>query len=96
MFHIIAMDLAQEHVSPGNRNFLLILFYVGVGLVKVKVRSLSPVGTLGDPVDCSPPAPPSMGFSRQEYWVAIFFSRGIFPTQESNLGLPHCRQMLNL
>ena len=24
--------------------------------------------TLSDPMDCSLPAPPSMGFSRQEYW----------------------------
>ena len=31
--------------------------------------------------------PPPMGFSRQEYWSG-------FPTQGSNLGLPHCRQML--
>ena len=27
-------------------------------------------------------------------WVAIFFSRGIFPAQGSNLGLLHCRQIL--
>ena len=27
-------------------------------------------------------------------WVAISFLQGIFPTQESNLGLQHCRQML--
>ena len=27
-------------------------------------------------------------------WVAISFSRGIFPTQGSNLGLLHCRQIL--
>ena len=27
-------------------------------------------------------------------WVAISFSRGIFQTQGSNLGLPHCRQIL--
>jgi len=26
-------------------------------------------------------------------WVAISSSRGIFPTQESNSGLPHCRQI---
>ena len=25
-------------------------------------------------------------------WVAFLFSRGIFPTQESNWGLLHCRQ----
>ena len=38
-------------------------------------------------------APQSMGFSRQEYWSGLPF-QGIFPTQGSNLGLPHCRQML--
>ena len=27
-------------------------------------------------------------------WLAISFSRGIFPTQGSNLGLLHCRQIL--
>ena len=27
-------------------------------------------------------------------WVAISFSKGIFPTQGSNPGLPHCGQML--
>ena len=29
--------------------------------------------TLCDPVDCSPPGPPSMGFSRQEYWRGLPF-----------------------
>ena len=27
-------------------------------------------------------------------WIAISFPRGIFPTQGSNPGLPHCRQTL--
>ena len=40
-------------------------------------------------------APPSMGFFRQECWSGHFLLQGIFPTQKSNLGLPHCRQMLH-
>ena len=49
---------------------------------KVTVKSLSRV-RLSDPMDCSLPGPPSMGFSRQEYWsgvplgknkVSLFFS----------------------
>ena len=41
-------------------------------------------------------APPSMGFSRQECWSGLPFpSPGNFPTQGSNPGLPHCRQMLS-
>ena len=40
--------------------------------------------------------PPSVGFSRQEYWSGLPFpSPGDFPTQGSNPGLPHCRQTLN-
>ena len=27
-------------------------------------------------------------------WVAMPSSKGIFPTQGSNLGIPHCRQIL--
>ena len=53
--------------------------------------------TLCDPMDwtVARQAPPSMGFSRQEYWSGFhFLLQGIFPTQGSNLGLPYCRQTL--
>ena len=37
----------------------------------------------------------SMEFSRPEYWSGLpFLLQGIFPTQVSNPGLPHCRQIL--
>ena len=40
-------------------------------------------------------APQSVEFCRQEYWSGLPFpSPGIFPTQGSNRGLPHCRQTL--
>ena len=40
-------------------------------------------------------APPSVEFSRQEYWSGLPFpSPGDLPTQGWNLGLPHCRQIL--
>ena len=40
-------------------------------------------------------APPPMEFSRPEYWSGLSFpSPGDFPTQRSNLGLLHCRQIL--
>ena len=48
------------------------------------------------PMECNPP-----GFSvhailqaRLLEWVAIPFSRGVFPTKGLNSGLPHCRQIL--
>ena len=41
----------------------------------MKVKSESEVArscpTLSNPMDCSLPAPPSMGFSRQEYWSGV-------------------------
>ena len=37
----------------------------------------------------------SVEFSRQEYWSgSCFLLQGIFPTQGSNAGLLHCRQIL--
>ena len=35
-----------------------------------------------------------MEFSRPEYWSSLAFLQGIFPTQGSNPGLLHCRQIL--
>ena len=57
--------------SPGKNT--------GVGchflLQCMKVKSESEVAqlclTLSDPMDCSLPGPPSMGFSRQEYWSKV-------------------------
>lgn len=43
---------------------------------------------LGDPMDCSPPKPLSMKFSRQGYWNGLLFPiPGIILTQGSNLRL---------
>ena len=43
----------------------------------MEVKSESEVAqsfpTLSDPMVCNPPAPPSMGFSRQEYWSGLPF-----------------------
>ena len=52
--------------------------------------------TLCDPVDCSLPVSSVHGIlqARILEWVATPFSRGIFPTQESNPDLPHCRQII--
>ena len=45
------------------------------------------------PIDCSPPGSSIHRFSREEYWSGYhFLLQGIFPSQGSNPGLPHCRQ----
>ena len=56
---------------------------------KVKVKSLSHVQPFGTPwaVDCQ--APPSMGFSRQEYWSGLpFLSPGDLPNPGIKPGSP--------
>ena len=59
------------------------------------VKSLSRVWFFETPWTVAYQAPPSMGFSRQEYWSGLPFpSPEVFPTQGSNPGLPHSRQML--
>ena len=59
------------------------------------VKSLSRVRLFVTPWTVAYQAPPSMGFSRQECWSGLPFpSPGDLPTQDSNLGLPHCRRML--
>ena len=58
-------------------------------------KSLSRVRLFATPWTVAHQAPPSMGFSRQEYWSGLPFPlKGIFPTEGSIPGLPHCREML--
>ena len=60
-----------------------------------KVKSLSRVWLFATLWTVAYQAPPSMGFSRQEYWSGLpYLLQEIFPTQGLNLGLPHCRQTL--
>ena len=47
--------------------------------------------TLCDPMDCTVHG---ILQARILEWVAFPFSRGFFPTQGLNPGLPHCRQIL--
>ena len=42
-------------------------------LLKVKVKSLSRVWLFATPWTVAHQAPPSMGFSRQEYWSGVPF-----------------------
>ena len=59
------------------------------------MKTLSCVWLFTTPWTVAYQAPPSMGLSSQEYWSGLPFpSPGIFLTQGSNPGLPHCRQTL--
>ena len=53
-------------------------------MVKSESEVAQSCPTLCNPVDCSPQAPPSMGFFRQEYWSGLPFpSPGDLP----NIGI---------
>ena len=57
--------------------------------MKVKVKSLSRVRLFGTPWTVAYQAPPSMGFSRQEYWSGLPFpSPGDLPDPGIEPGSP--------
>ena len=72
-----------------------ILFFVrmhtldDIWKVKVKVKSLSHVRLFATPWTVAYQAPPSMGFSRQEYWSGLPFpSPGYLPDPGIELASP--------
>ena len=56
----------KENAPPSPAPFLLIFACVCYAAAAAKSLQLCP--TLCDPIDGSPQAPPSLGFSRQEHW----------------------------
>ena len=64
--------------------------------LKVKVLVAQLCLTLCDPMDYSSPGSSVHRISQERIleWVAVFLLQGIFPTQGSNPGLLHCRQIL--
>ena len=76
-------------------NYCKIALISHASKVKVKLKLLSRVQLFATQWCVAYQAPQSMGFSRQEYWSAShFLLQGILLTQETNPGLPHCRQTL--
>ena len=63
---------------------------------RMQVLFTKQCSTLCDPMNCNSTGSSVHGIlqARILEWVAIPFSRGIFPTQGLNLGLLHCRQIL--
>ena len=45
-------------------------------------KSLQSCPTLSDPIDCSQPASPSLGFSRQEHWSGLPFPSPMHETEK--------------
>ena len=79
---LLMITLTSHHLSP--------LSFTSV-LQSEKLKSLSRVQLFATPWTTQ-----SMEFSRPEYWRvgSLSLLQGIFPTQGSNPGLLHCRQIL--
>ena len=92
-------DTRQCELKISSRiSYPLSLFYKGMLIQcheRKKRKSLSHVWLFVTPRTVAYQAPPSMEFSRQEYWSALSFpSPGDLPDLGINLGFPHCRQTL--
>ena len=57
--------------SPGKNTGVGCHFFLQCRKVKSESEVAQSCPTLSDPMDCSLPGPPSMGFSRQEYWSGV-------------------------
>ena len=57
--------------SPGKNTGVGCHFLLQCMKVKRESEVAQSSPTLSDPMDCSLQAPPSMGFSRQEYWSGV-------------------------
>ena len=80
-------DLLEETAQALNQAHLWFTYWF---YACVRAQSLSCIWLFVTPWPIQ-----SMEFSRSEYWSGWpFLSPGIFPTQESNPGLSHCRWIL--
>ena len=80
---------------PQDQRHLMVFLTVQHKSVKLKVKLLSRVRLFATPWTVAYQAPLSMGFSGKNTGVGYhFLLQGIFPTQGSNPGLLHWRQML--
>ena len=68
-----AGSLKKQESSRKNIYFCFIDYAKAFDCVKMKVKSLSCIRLFGTPWTVAYQAPPSMGFSRQEYWNGLPF-----------------------
>ena len=74
--------------SPGKNTGVGCHFLLQCRKVKSEREVAQSCPTLRDPMDCSPPGSPSMGFSRQEYWSGVPSSSPVWGPDVVKLMLP--------
>ena len=82
-FTLMCTDLQRK--QPDNKSSYAVLHLVAQSCRTLRPHGLQPARLLGP-----------WGFSKQEYWRRLPGPPlGIFPTQGSNPGLPHCKWVLH-
>ena len=87
----IELEIRESNVkdtSPGFKMFKSSGRQLWFNLISAEVKSLSSVRRLCDSMDCSPRDSPG----QNTRVGSLSLLQGIFPTQDSNPGLPRCRQ----
>ena len=74
--------LSRPWDSPGKNTGVGCHFLLQCMKVKNKVKSLSHVQLLATPWTAAHQAPPSMGFSRQEYWSGLPLPSPLFHSKD--------------
>ena len=86
----VAVSYSRESSQPRDQTHTCLLCF------RLSVLVTQLCLTFWDPMNCSSHDSSVHGIlqARILEWVAIPFSKGIYPTQGSNPGLLHCRQIL--
>ena len=83
--------------SPGKNTGVGCHFLLQCMKVKSESEVVQSCPTLSNPMDCGPPGPPSMGFSRQEYWSGVPLpSVSIFQIDSLTSLFRKCEHLLSL
>ena len=89
-FSLILTLLPPPYMNPDN-------YTAPTQIIRAVCLVVQSCPTLCNPMECSPPGSPVHGDSPgKKTGVGLCaFLQGIFPTQGSNPGVPHCRQILS-
>jgi len=85
------LELGRAVLIQSSNSALLLFWEVPHGIYSEVAQSCP---TLCDPMDCSLPGSSVHGIFQAIVLDCHFLLQGIFPTQGSNPGLPHCGQIL--
>ena len=75
-------------------NGILLFSFIKLPLYTAAAKMLQLCPTLRDPINGSPPAPPSLGFSRQEHWSGVPLPSPMHESEKWKVKLLSCVRFL--